>query len=69
MGVMGYIGHLAYRVFESSLLFPFALSLIGILVIYLGVLYQRNSAAIDTFVRERLEGVRQMVPLRARASY
>jgi len=70
MGVMGYIGHLAYRVFENSLMFPFVLTLIGLLVIYLGVLYQRHHAAIETWVRDNLpDSVQQMVPARARAAY
>jgi len=69
VGVMGYIGHLAYRVFEHSLLFPFVLTLIGILVIYLGVLYRRNSKAIDNFARSQLpESVQQLVLPRARAA-
>jgi hypothetical protein len=70
MGTMGYIGHLAFRVFENSLMFPFALTLIGILVIYLGVLYQRNGKAIESFARSQLpESVQQLVPPRARAAY
>jgi hypothetical protein len=69
-GVMGYIGHLAYRVFEHSLLFPFILTLIGILVIYLGVLYQRNGTVIDGFVRSQLpESMEQLVPPRVRAAH
>jgi len=51
-------------------MFPFALTLIGILVIYLGVLYQRNGKAIESFVRSQLpESVQQLVPPRARAAY
>jgi hypothetical protein len=70
LGLMGYIGHLAYRVFEDSLLFPFVLTLIGLAVIYLGVLYQRHRSGLESFVRENLpEGLQQLVPARARASY
>ncbi len=43
IGVNVYIAHLAHRVFADSLLFPFALSLLGILIIAGGVLYQRKS--------------------------
>ena len=39
-----YLSHLAYIVFKDSLLFPFILSLLGIGVIYLGIIYQRNLA-------------------------
>jgi hypothetical protein len=70
MGTMGYIGYLAFRVFQFSLMFPFVLTLIGILVIYLGVLYQRNGKAIESFARSQLpESVQQLVPPRARAAY
>ena len=40
LGVCGYLGYLAYSVFENSLMFPFILSLVGIGIIYLGVQYQ-----------------------------
>ncbi len=33
MGIFGYIGHLAYRVFEDSFLFPFVLAIIGLVMI------------------------------------
>ncbi len=70
MGAMGYIGHLAFRVFQNSLMFPFVLTLIGILVIYLGVLYQRNGKAIESFARSHLpESVQRLVPPRARGAY
>ncbi len=39
LGVLGYLGHLSYRVFEDSLLFPVVLTVAGILLIYLGVLF------------------------------
>jgi len=45
-GVAGYLGYLAYRVFEDSLLFPFALTLLGLAVVALGIWWQRNEAAI-----------------------
>jgi hypothetical protein len=70
IGVMFYIGHLAYRVFQGSLMFPFVLTLIGILVIYLGVLYQRNSKALDSFARSQLPtAMQQLVPPRVRATF
>lgn len=47
LGVFGYLGHLSYRVFKDSLMFPFVLSILGILIIYLGIKYQRNRGAID----------------------
>jgi len=63
LGVLGYIGHLAYRVFEDSLLFPFALTLIGISVIYLGVRYQRNREAIESYILARIPAeIKRLLP-------
>jgi hypothetical protein len=47
IGLMMYLGHFAYKVFKDSLMFPFALSLLGLGVIALGLLYNRRSAAIN----------------------
>ena len=67
LGVLGYLGYLSYRVFENSLLFPVALTFLGILIIYLGVLYQRNAAAIAVGMQADLpEEIRALVPPRAR---
>jgi hypothetical protein len=54
IGVFGYLGYLAHRVFENSLLFPFALSLVGILIIYLGVQYQRKRSSIEEAILSRI---------------
>ena len=45
IGVAGYLGHLSWRVFADSLLFPFALSALGFAIVGLGVLWQRHEAA------------------------
>jgi hypothetical protein len=50
LGVTGYIGHLAYRVFADSLLFPFALTFLGLAIIALGVIYQRNRVQVERMV-------------------
>jgi hypothetical protein len=68
LGVLGYLGHLSYRVFEDSLLFPVALTMLGISIIYLGVLYQRNAARIGAQLQANLpEEIRALVPPRARS--
>ncbi|MBI1823949.1 MAG: DUF2157 domain-containing protein [Nitrospirae bacterium] len=63
VGVFGYLGHLAQRVFNDSLMFPFVLTLMGILIIYLGTLYQRNRQSIENavlgFIPDRL---RKLLP-------
>jgi len=63
LGVFGYLGYLAHRVFRDSLLFPFALSLLGILVIYLGIKYQRHREEIERFLLTRVPfGLRRLLP-------
>lgn len=54
LGSAGYLGYLAFDVFEESWLFPIALTLIGLLVIYLGVLWQKNESAITSKARSIL---------------
>ena len=54
LGVAGYLGYLAERVFHDSLLFPFALSLIGLAIIALGVRWQRNEARWTAHLRSFL---------------
>jgi hypothetical protein len=63
MGVFGYLSHLAYSVFKDSLLFPFALTVLGLSIIYLGVLYQRQSRNIERLFEGLLpQNVRQFFP-------
>jgi len=47
IGVNVYLGHLAWRVFERSMLFPFTLTLLGLGIIAAAVYYQRHRAAIE----------------------
>jgi hypothetical protein len=51
MGVALYFGHLSYKVFKDSLLFPVVLTLMGLGVIWLGILWQRHEAAIGDRLR------------------
>ncbi|KTD31806.1 hypothetical protein [Legionella maceachernii] len=46
LGCCIYLGHLASEIFKDSLLFPIALSLIGLMIIYLGTLWQKHENAI-----------------------
>lgn len=54
LGAAGYLGHLAHNVFEDSLLFPFALTFLGLGVIYLGILWQRHEARVSARLRGML---------------
>jgi hypothetical protein len=49
-----YLGHLAFDIFEDSWFFPVVLSAIGLLIIYLGVLWQKNEKAITENARNLL---------------
>lgn len=48
LGVCGYLGYLAYDVFRDSWLFPLTLTLAGFLIIWLGVLWQKNEHRLTT---------------------
>ena len=48
LGVTGLLGELSHDVFRDSLVFPFALCLLGLCVVALGVWWQRREAAIQS---------------------
>jgi hypothetical protein len=50
LGILGYLGHLSHVVFKDSLMFPFALSALGLIIIYAGIMYQRHRLAIEKAV-------------------
>ncbi|MCX7933669.1 MAG: DUF2157 domain-containing protein [Planctomycetota bacterium] len=54
LGTAGYIGHLAYQIFKDSMLFTFALTAIGIGIIYLGLLWQRHEQNFSSRLRSYL---------------
>jgi hypothetical protein len=56
LGTFGYIGHLAWRVFRDSLYFPFALSLVGLAVVYAGWVYHRRQGELNVFIRRITPG-------------
>jgi hypothetical protein len=67
IGVSIYLGDLANKVFRDSLMFPFALSVIGVAVIALGLLYHRHQEAISAWLDARLSPtVKRLRPLHAR---
>ena len=55
LGCLWYLGYLAYDVFEDSLLFPFVLTLLGAMTIYLGLLWQKHQAGM-------LEKINRVLP-------
>ena len=65
-GVAAYLGHLSHTVFKDSMLFPLALTAIGLGVIAAGVYWQRHEKAIGETLRSMLPWqVRELVEMRA----
>jgi len=54
IGACIYLGHLAWDVFEDSWLFPITLTAIGLLIIYLGVLWQKHEKTLTEKSRSLL---------------
>jgi hypothetical protein len=66
LGVAGYLGYLSWRVFKDSLIFPLVLSLVGLAIIALGVLWQRREAQWSARLRGFLPGpLRELIEARA----
>jgi hypothetical protein len=70
LGVFGYVGHLAWEIFEDSLVFPFVLSAVGIAIIALvGILYARNREQIERGMLSHVpKGLRRLLPPHRTAS-
>jgi len=63
IGVYSYLGHLAFDVFRNSLLFPAALTALGIAIIAAGVWYRSREAAVEAALLRILPGaVRRTLP-------
>jgi hypothetical protein len=66
LGVAGYLGHLSWRVFKDSLVFPVTLSAIGLAIIWLGVIWQRREADWSARLRACLPAaLRELIEARA----
>ena len=68
LGVFWYLSHLAYSVFQNSILFPLVLTVIGLLIIFLGVQYQKRRKDLEQGFRAKIAPhVRMFIPDRALA--
>jgi hypothetical protein len=66
LGVAAYLGRLSNTIFEDSMLFPVALTAIGLAIIGAGIYWQRNEAAIGHRLRSFLPKlVRERITQRA----
>jgi hypothetical protein len=69
VGVTLYLGHLAEEVFQDSILFPFALSGIGVVVIGMGLLFHRHGRDLAASLSHRLPAsLMGLRPVHARES-
>lgn len=58
VGVALYLGHLSFELFRDSLLFPLALSAIGLAMVGAGLFWQRHEEAIHQRLRTLLPGAK-----------
>jgi hypothetical protein len=66
LGVSLYLGHLASSVFQDTWLFPISLTFIGLGIVYLGILWQKNEHRIIKKVHAFLPAViRELLQARA----
>jgi hypothetical protein len=66
LGIAGYLGYLSWRVFQDSLVFPVALTALGLAIVWLGVLWQRREAQWAALLRGFLPGeLRELLAARA----
>ncbi|MCT7971320.1 DUF2157 domain-containing protein [Laspinema olomoucense] len=65
LGISYLLYDLSYRTFQGSLLFPLTLMVLGLLVIYAGIQYQRNEEAIERLIVGNLpRTIRDILPRR-----
>jgi hypothetical protein len=66
IGIAIYLGDLASKVFKDSLLFPFALSAIGVAVIAAGLFYYRRQDKIAAWLDATMpEAIKRLRPVHA----
>lgn len=64
LGIFIYISTLFYKYFSESEWFPFLLSLVGIVVIFVGVVYQKQQHKIEAWILNSLpEWIKDKLPM------
>ena len=65
MGIAGYLGYVSWHLFEDSMMFPFALSFLGLMIIWAGILWQKREQAIQQRLQQFLpQALREMIAQR-----
>ena len=54
IGVASYLGYLAFDIFDDVLLFSFALSAVGILIMYSGYMYYQHQEDLQDWIEKNL---------------
>jgi uncharacterized membrane-anchored protein len=54
IGLTEFLGRLSWKFFEDSALFPVALTVIGVLLIAVGMFFQKNKKKIDAYINNKL---------------
>jgi hypothetical protein len=49
-GMLAYLGHLSHKVFQDSLMFPVAVAVLGLAIVFLGVLWQRHEQRLNAAI-------------------
>jgi hypothetical protein len=63
MGLFYYLGYLSYNVFEDSMIFPIVLTMIGLLIIGLGIFYHQKRDQIDAGLQKLIpDGLKRFAP-------
>lgn len=66
IGISGYLGYLAWDLFQDSMLFPFILSFIGFAIMWLGLRWQKYEGVIQQRLRSSLPATIQELLARHR---
>ncbi|MEI8390425.1 MAG: DUF2157 domain-containing protein [bacterium] len=63
LGILGYLGHLSYDLFKNSAVFPLALIATGLIIIFLGVTYQKNQEKLENYIESLIpENFKKYLP-------
>lgn len=65
LGILIYLTTLTYKYFQDSTLFPFILSLIGVAIVFLGILYRKHQDKIEQWIIDQLpKSAQNLIPKR-----